>query len=196
VLKQKRKKIMVIPTVSSDNHMYDLFSRLLKDRIIILSGEIDEKASALVVSQLLFLQSEDKKAPILMYINSPGGSVTDGLAIIDTMNILSCPVETYCVGSCASMGSLICAAGKKGKRYILEHGRMMIHQVSTGSAGTVQFVKRQFEEANKLNDVLITLLADATNKPKSKILKDIENDYYMSAEEAVAYGLVDKILKK
>jgi ATP-dependent Clp protease protease subunit len=187
---------MIIPTVSADNHMYDLFSRLLKDRIIILSGEIDEKTSALVVSQLLFLQSEDKKAPIYMYINSPGGSVTDGLAIIDTMNILSCPVETYCIGSCASMGSLICTSGTPGKRYILEHGRMMIHSVSAGTAGTVHHIQRQYEEANTLHDMLATILANTTKKQKNKILKDIENDYYMSAQEAVDYGLVDKILKK
>lgn len=187
---------MIIPTVSTNDHMYDLFSRLLKDRIIILSGEINEKMSALIVSELLFLQAEDKKAPILMYINSPGGSVTDGLAIIDTMNILSCPVETYCIGSCASMGSLICTSGAKGKRYILEHGRMMIHQVSTGTSGPVDFIKRQYEEAVNLNDILIDILVHTTNKPKSKILKDIENDYYMSAKDAVEYGLVDKILIK
>lgn len=187
---------MIIPTVSNENHMYDLFSRLLKDRVIILSGEIDEKTSALVVSQLLYLQSEDKSAPILMYINSPGGSVTDGLAIIDTMNILSCPVETYCVGSCSSMASLICTSGTKGKRYILEHGRMMIHSVSSGIAGTINHIKRQYDEASALNDILATILSHTTGKQKSKILKDIENDYFMSAKEAVDYGLVDKILTK
>ena len=191
---------MFIPTVTMKqnkiDHPYDLFSRLLKDRIIILSGEIDKDSATSTIAQLLFLQAQDKTKPILMYINSPGGSVTDGLAIIDTMNILSCPIETYCVGCCASMGAIICTSGTKGKRYILQHGRMMIHPVQTGVAGDINFVQRQFKEAQQLNQILANILEKQTGHPKKKILKDIQNDYYMSADESVQYGLVDKVLIK
>lgn len=191
---------MFIPTVSmkqnNTNHFFDLFSRLLKDRIIIVAGEIDKDLSTTVISQLLYLQAQDKDKPILMYINSPGGSVTDGLAIIDTMNILSCPVETYCIGCCASMAAIICTSGTKGKRFILQHGRMMIHPVQTGAAGDIHFVQRQFKQAKQLNDILANILVKQTNQQKNKVLKDIQNDYFMSAKESVQYGLVDKILIK
>lgn len=189
----------IVPTVTMTQgkifNSYDIFSRLLKDRIILISGQIDKNISALVISQLLYLQAEDKNKPILLYINSPGGSVTDGLAIIDTMNILSCDVETYCIGSCASMGAIICACGTKGKRYILQHGRMMIHSVSCGMQGDIHFIQRQYEQAKQLNSVLVDLLVKATSQSKKQIEKDIQNDCFMSAQQSLKYGLVDKILK-
>lgn len=172
----------------------DLISRLLKDRIIIISSEIDREITALVISQLLYLQAEDSKKPISLYVNSPGGSVTDGLAIIDTMNILTCPIETYCIGSCASMGAMICTSGTKGKRYILQHSRMMLHSVSCGTDGNINELKLQIKEADNLNNILLSILQKTTNKTRKQLEKDTINDYYLSAKEAIQYGLVDEII--
>jgi len=187
---------MLIPTVQDDNKFFDINSRLLKDRIINFHGPVDERVAEIIVAELLYLQSEDPKKPISMYINSPGGSVTDGLAILDTMNLITCPVYTYCVGQCASMGAVLLAAGEKDHRYALPNSRVMVHMVSSGAGGQILDIKKQVEEADRLNDRLFELLAKYTGKDIKSLKKDCDRDKFMSAEEAVKYGLVDKVLGK
>lgn len=185
---------MVLVNEGNVERSYDIYSRLLKDRIIMISGEVNEAMASVVVSELLYLQSENPDAPIHMYINSPGGSVVDGLAIVDTMNLISCPVYTYCVGQCASMGSIFLVSGEKGHRYALPNSRIMIHQVSGGSQGTYEDMKRSINEAGRLNELLAGILATGTSKALKTVKNDMDRDYFMSADEALKYGIVDKVI--
>ena len=185
---------MVVEQTGQGERGYDIFSRLLKDRIILLGTPINDDVANLIVAQLLFLQAEDPAKPIQLYINSPGGSVTAGLAIYDTMQILSCEVHTYCIGQCASMGAVLLCAGAKGHRYALPNSRIMIHSVSSGTEGTIHDMKRHFEESQRLNDVLTRLIAAHCGKTEKQVAKDMDRDYFLSADEAVAYGLVDQVV--
>ena len=188
-----------IPTViESDGRGergYDIYSRLLKDRIIFIGTAIDDHVANAVIAQLLFLQMQDPKKDIHVYINSPGGSVTAGLAMYDTMQFLTCDVNTYCIGICASMGSVLLTAGTKGKRFCLPNSHVMIHQVSGGAQGTASDVERTVEFMYGLKSRLNNILAKHTGKTPKQLEKDADRDNYMSAEEAVAYGLVDKVLE-
>ena len=185
---------MVVEQTGQGERGYDIFSRLLKDRIILLGTPINDDVANLIVAQLLFLQAEDPAKPIQLYINSPGGSVTAGLAIYDTMQILSCEVHTYCIGQCASMGAVLLCAGAKGHRYALPNSRIMIHSVSSGTEGTIHDMKRHFEESQRLNDVLTKLIAQHSGKTEKQVAKDMDRDYFLSAAEAVEYGLVDQVV--
>jgi ATP-dependent Clp protease, protease subunit len=185
----------VVEQTGRGEESYDLFSRLMKDRIIFLGTAIDDDVANVVIAQLLFLQMSDGKKDINMYINSPGGSVTAGLAIYDTMQFLTCDVNTYCIGMAASMGAVLLAAGTKGKRYALPNSDIMIHQVSGGARGTASDVERTVEFMFKLKKRLIRILAAHTGKSEDQVKLDSDRDYYMSAEEAKAYGLVDEVVK-
>lgn len=187
---------MVLENDGGNERSFDIYSRLLRDRIIMCHGTVEDNMSALIVSQLLYLQSEDANKPIHLYINSPGGSVIAGLAIIDTMNIITCPVYTYCLGQCASMGLMILSCGDKGNRYVLENARIMGHTVSSGCEGKIQDMKIAVKESDRLNDILMEMLAKNCGKDVKQIKKDMDRDFFMSAEEVVKYGLVDKVLKK
>lgn len=184
----------VIERSGNREQSYDIYSRLLKDRIIFLGTAIDDHVANAVIAQLLFLQMDDGKKDISMYINSPGGSVTAGLAIYDTMQFLTCAVNTYCIGMAASMGAVLLAAGTKGKRYALPNSDIMIHQVSGGAQGTASDVERTVEFMYKLKRRLIHILALHTGKTDEQVKLDSDRDYYMSAEEAKAYGLVDEVV--
>lgn len=188
----------IIPTViESEGRMeraYDIYSRLLKDRIVFIGTPIDDQVANIVIAQLLFLQMQDPKKDINIYINSPGGSVTAGLAIYDTMQFVTCDVNTYCIGIAASMGALLLTAGTKGKRYALPNAHIMIHQVSGGAQGSASDVERTVEFMYRLKKRLNSILAKHTGKPIEQVEKDSDRDYYMSGEEATAYGLVDKVL--
>lgn len=187
----------LIPTVvektSSGERAYDLYSRLLNDRIVFLSGEITDDVANIVISELLYLDSINNN-DISLYINSPGGSVTAGLAIYDTMNFIKSDVSTIVVGMAASMGSFLLAAGAKGKRYALPNSEVMIHEVLGGTEGQATVIKIQADRILKLRDKMNTLLAKLTNKSVSRINKDTERDNFMTAKEAKEYGLVDKVL--
>ena len=185
----------VIERRGNQEQSYDIYSRLLKDRIIFLGTAIDDHVANAVIAQLLFLQMDDSKKDISMYINSPGGSVTAGLAIYDTMQFLTCDVNTYCIGMAASMGAVLLAAGTKGKRFALPNSDIMIHQVSGGAQGTASDVERTVEFMFKLKKRLIRILADNTGKPEAQVKDDSDRDYYMTADEAKAYGLVDEVVK-
>jgi ATP-dependent Clp protease protease subunit len=185
----------VIEKTRNGEAAYDIYSRLLKDRIIFLGTPIDDHVANAVIAQLLFLQMEDSKKDINIYINSPGGSVTAGLAIYDTMQFLTCDVNTYCIGMAASMGAVLLAAGTKGKRVALPNSDIMIHQVSGGAQGTASDVERTVEFMYKLKKRLIRILAHHTGKSDEQVNKDSDRDYYMTAEEACAYGLVDEVVK-
>ena len=191
---------ILIPTVieksSYGERAYDIYSRLLKDRIIFLGDAISEHVANIVVAQLLFLESQDKAKDIKIYINSPGGSVTAGLAIYDTMNYIKPDVATICVGMAASMGAVLLAAGAKGKRFALSNAEVMIHQVMGGAEGQATDIKIRAERILKMKDSLNKILADNTGQPFKKVEKDSDRDYFMSAQEAVKYGLIDKIIKK
>ena len=174
---------------------YDIYSRLLKDRIIFLGTPIDDHVANLVIAQMLFLQMEDPKKDVNLYINSPGGSGTSGLAIYDTMQFLTCDVTTYCLGMAASMGAVLLAAGTKGKRYALPNADIMIHQVSGGASGTASDIERTVEYMFKLKKRLIRLLAYHTGKDEETVQRDSDRDYYMSSYEAKEYGLVDQVVQ-
>jgi ATP-dependent Clp protease protease subunit len=184
----------VIERSGNREQSYDIYSRLLKDRIVFLGTAIDDHVANAVIAQLLFLQMDDGKKDISMYINSPGGSVTAGLAIYDTMQFLTCDVNTYCIGMAASMGAVLLAAGTKGKRFALPNSDIMIHQVSGGAQGTASDVERTVEYMFKLKKRLIKILADSTGKPEEIVKHDSDRDYYMSAVEAKEYGLVDEVV--
>lgn len=190
----------LIPTViekeGQSERAYDIYSRLLKDRIIFLSEPINDHVANIIIAQLLFLDAENKDQDIKIYINSPGGSVTAGLAIYDTMQYIKSDVSTICVGLAASMASLLLAAGKKGKRYILQNGEVMIHQVMGGAEGQASDIKIHAEHILKTKDKLNKILAHHTGKKVTEIEKDSDRDNFMSAEEAKKYGLVDKIIAK
>jgi len=174
---------------------YDIYSRLLKDRIIFLGTPIDDHVANLVIAQMLFLQMEDPKKDVNLYINSPGGSVTSGLAIYDTMQFLTCDVTTYCLGMAASMGAVLLAAGTKGKRYALPNADIMIHQVSGGASGTASDVERTVEYMFKLKKRLIRILAGHTGKDEETVQRDSDRDYYMTSFEAKEYGVVDQVVQ-
>src|SRR4051812_40097566 len=185
---------MVVEQTGRGERSYDIYSRLLKDRIVFV-GQIDDHIANLVIAQLLFLQMEDGKKDINLYINSPGGSVTAGLAIYDTMQFLTCDVTTYCLGMAASMGAVLLAAGTKGKRFALPNSDIMIHQVSGGAQGQASDVERTVEYMFKLKKRLIRILSQHTGKPEDQVLHDSDRDYYMNAPEAKNYGLVDEVIK-
>jgi len=185
---------IVVEQTAKGERSYDIYSRLLKDRIIFIGTAIDENVANLVIAQLLFLQMEDPKKDISIYINSPGGSVTAGLAIYDTMQFLSCDVSTYCMGMAASMGAVLLCAGTKGKRFALPNSDIMIHQVSGGAQGQASDVERQVEFMYKLKRRLTGILSKHTGKSAEQVTIDSDRDYYMTAEEAKAYGLVDEVV--
>jgi len=186
---------MVVEQTGRGERSYDIYSRLLKDRIVFIGTPIDDHIANLVIAQMLFLQMEDAKKDIHIYINSPGGSVTAGLAIYDTMQFVTCDVNTYCMGMAASMGAVLLCAGTKGKRYALPNSDIMIHQVSGGAQGQASDVERQVEFMFKLKRRLESIIAHHTGKPVEQVHKDADRDYYMSADEAKDYGLVDEVVK-
>jgi len=189
----------IIPTVIESEgrgeRAYDIYSRLLKDRIIFIGTPIDDQIANAVIAQLLFLQMQDGKKDINIYINSPGGSVTAGLAIYDTMQFCTCDVNTYCIGIAASMGAVLLAAGATGKRYALPNSHIMIHQVSGGAQGTAADVERTVEFMYALNQRLRNIIAKHTGRTPEEIQQDSDRDYYLTAEEACKYGIVDKVLE-
>lgn len=186
---------MVVEQTGRGERGYDIYSRLLKDRIIMIGTPIDDNVANLVVAQLLFLQAEDPKKDIDLYINSPGGSVTAGLAMYDTMQAVSCDIRTYCIGQAASMGAVLLLAGAKGKRRALPNSRIMIHQPWGGAQGTAADISIQAQEILRLRQMLNDIIVKHTGKTIKKVEKDTERDYFMSAAEAVEYGIVDDILK-
>ena len=186
----------VIEKTSSGESSYDIYSRLLQDRIIFLSNEVNDDIASLIVSQLLFLESQDPGKDISLYINSPGGSVSAGFAIYDTMNYIKCDVATYCMGLAASMGAFLLAGGAKGKRYAMPNAEIMIHQPSGGAKGQETEIRIVAEQILKTRERLNQILADNTGKPLDVIVADTERDNYMTAEEAKAYGLVDHVITK
>jgi ATP-dependent Clp protease protease subunit len=189
---------MIIPTVleksATGERAYDIWSRLLKDRIVFLGQEVDDYVINLLIAQMLFLDKEDRHAPIEFYINSPGGSVTAGLALYDVIHTISAPVNTTCVGLAASMGAVLLAGGT-GERSALPHSRIMIHQVSSGFRGTAADINIQARETNKLYDQLLAILSKKSGQDIEKIKNDCDRDYYMSALEAKEYGLVDSVIE-
>lgn len=187
---------MVIETTGRAERAYDIYSRLLKDRIIFIGTAVDDNVSNLIIAQLLFLQMEDANKEINIYINTPGGSVTSGLAIYDTMQFVKPDVNTFCVGQAASMGALLLAAGRPGKRYALPHARIMIHQPWGGVEGVASDINIQAQEILRLRARLEEILAKHTKQPLDRIKKDTDRDYFMSAEEAKAYGIVDEVITK
>ncbi|MBP3285147.1 MAG: ATP-dependent Clp endopeptidase proteolytic subunit ClpP [Clostridia bacterium] len=184
----------VVEQTSRGERSYDIFSRLLKERIIFIGDEINQATSSLVVAQLLFLAAEDPDKDINLYINSPGGSVTDGFAIFDTMNHIKPDVSTICVGMAASMGAFLLAAGAKGKRFALPNSEIMIHQPLGGAKGQATDIQIQAEQILKIKEKLTKILSERTGQPIERVKEDCERDHYMSAEEAKEYGLVDAIL--
>jgi ATP-dependent Clp protease protease subunit len=190
---------MLIPTVIEKSQFgeraYDIYSRLLRERIIFLAGPIDDNVSNIVIAQLLFLESEDSKKDITLYINSPGGQIQSGLAIVDAMNHIKPDVSTVCVGMAASMGAVLLSQGAKGKRLILPNGEVMIHQPLTGVEGQASDIQITAKHILYLKDKLYSMLADATGKTKVQLEKDGDRDYWMSADEAKKYGIVDQVLK-
>lgn len=185
---------MVIETTSRGERAYDIYSRLLKDRIVFVGTPIDDVVANLIIAQLLFLQMEDANKEISIYINTPGGSVTSGLAIYDTMQFVKCDVATYCVGQATSMGALLLTAGKKGKRFGLPHCRIMIHQPWGGVQGQATDISIQAKEILRLRDKINELLAHHTGQTIDKVKKDTDRDYFMSAKEAKEYGLIDNVV--
>lgn len=186
----------VIEQSSRGERSYDIFSRLLNDRIIVLSDEVNDATSSLVVAQLLYLEGQDPEKDISLYINSPGGSVTAGFAIYDTMQYIKCDVSTICMGMAASMGAFLLSSGAKGKRFALPNSEIMIHQPSGGAQGQATEIEITAKQILKIRERLNKILADNTGKPIDIIAKDTERDNFMSADEALDYGLVDKILYK
>jgi len=191
---------VLIPTViektGRGERAYDIYSRLLKDRIIMLQGEINDYTASLIVAQLLFLEAENPEKDIYLYINSPGGVVTSGFAIYDTMNYIKPDVVTICLGQAASMGAFLLSSGAKGKRFALPHARIMIHQPLGGAQGQATDIEIHAKEILRMKKELNKILAQNTGQSVRKIEKDTERDFFMSAEEAVKYGLIDKVLKK
>ncbi len=187
---------MVIEQTSRGERAYDIYSRLLKDRIIFLGTPIDDIVANTVIAQLLFLEADDPDKDIYLYINSPGGIVTAGLAIYDTMNYIKSPVSTICIGQAASMGALLLASGTKGKRFSLPHARVMIHQPAGGFQGQATDIEIHAKEILKLKDTLNQILANHTGQPVDKIGADTDRDFFMSGEDAKQYGIVDEVITK
>ncbi len=185
----------VIEKSGREERAMDIYSRLLKDRIVILGSAINDEVSNNIVAQLLFLQSDDAKADIHLYVNSPGGSVTAGLAIYDTMQFINCDVATYCIGQCASMGAVLLAAGAEGKRHALPNSRIMIHQPLAGMEGTAEDIMIHAEEYLKTKKKLNTILANHTGQSLEQLEQDTDRDKFMSAEEAAEYRIIDKVIE-
>ena len=189
----------IIEQTSKGERSYDIFSRLLKDRIIFLGEDVNATTASLVIAQMLFLESEDPDKEISLYINSPGGSVTDGLAIVDTMNYIKCPVSTICLGLAASFGAVLLSNGAKGRRFATPNAEILIHQpliAGGGISGQTTDIKIHAEQMIKTRERLTKILADNTGKPVEQLMKDTERDNYMTAEEALEYGLIDEIIYK
>ena len=186
----------VVEQTARGERSYDIYSRLLQDRIVLLGGEVTDDSANSIVAQLLFLQSQDAKKEISMYINSPGGSVTAGLAIYDTMQFISCPVATYCIGQAASMGAVLLTAGAKGKRFALPSSRIMIHQPWGGAEGKASDIEITAREILRLKERLNHILADHAGKSYEDVVRDTDRDYFMSADEAAAYGLIDRVVSQ
>ena len=186
---------MVVEQSGRGERAYDIYSRLLKDRIIFVGGEIEDDVANLVIAQLLYLQNENAEAAISIYINSPGGVITSGMAIYDTMQFVGCNVSTYCLGQAASIAVVLLAAGTKGKRFVLPNGRILIHQPWGGARGTATDISIQAEEILRLRARLNQILVRHTGQPLEKIEEDVDRDRFMSAEEAVKYGLADQIIQ-
>ena len=187
---------MVVEQTGRGERSYDIFSRLLNDRIIFLSDEVNDATASLVVAQLLYLEAQDPDKDISFYINSPGGSVTAGMAIYDTMNFIKCDVSTVCIGMAASMGAFLLSAGTKGKRFALPNSEIMIHQPLGGAKGQATDIKIQAELILRTRDKLNAILAKNTGKTVAQVALDTERDNYMTAEQALAYGLIDKVIDK
>jgi len=186
----------VVEQTGRGERSYDIYSRLLKDRIIMLSGEVNDQVASTVVAQLLFLEAQDPDKDIYFYINSPGGVITSGLSMFDTMNYIKPDIVTICIGQAASMGAFLLSSGTKGKRYALPHARIMIHQPSGGAQGQSTDIQIQAQEIQRLKDTLNEILAEQTGKTAKRIEKDTERDNFMSSREALEYGLIDKVLTK
>ena len=185
----------VIERTGRGERAYDIYSRLLEDRIIFVGTPINDTVANVVIAQMLFLQKEHKSQEISLYINSPGGYVSDGMAIYDTMQFIKCDIATYCIGQAMSMGALLLAAGTKNKRFILPHGRVMLHQPSGGAGGTAADIERHAEEIVKLRQEMNEIFAQHTGQPVERIEEDSDRDFYLSATEAKEYGLVDEVLQ-
>ena len=185
---------IVVEQTARGERSYDIYSRLLKDRIIFLDGQIEDHMANVIIAQLLFLEAEDPSKDIHLYINSPGGVVSAGLAIYDTMQMISCDVRTYCIGQAASMGAVLLAAGAAGKRFALPHSRIMIHQPSGGCQGTAADINIQAQEIMKTKAVLYDILSKHIGKSAEQIAKDSERDFFMSAQEATEYNVVDSVI--
>ena len=184
----------VVEQTGKGERTYDIYSRLLLDRIVFISGEVNDEMANAICAQLLFLQSQDAKKEISVYVNSPGGSVTAGLAIYDTMQFVKCPIATYCIGQAASMGAVLLTAGAKGKRYALPNARIMIHQPWGGAEGKASDIEITAKEILRLKEVLNGILATHSGKKLEEVVRDTDRDHFMSAEEAVAWGLIDKVV--
>ena len=184
----------VVEQTGKGERTYDIYSRLLLDRIVFISGEVNDEMANAICAQLLFLQSQDPKKEISCYVNSPGGSVTAGLAIYDTMQFVKCPIATYCIGQAASMGAVLLSAGTKGRRFSLPNARIMVHQPSGGAEGKATDIEITAKEILRLKDVLNGILAKHSGKKFEDVVKDTERDYFMSAEEAKDWGLIDEVL--
>jgi len=187
---------MVIEKTGRGERSYDIYSRLLKDRIIMLSGEVNDAVASTVVAQLLFLEAEDPDKDIYLYINSPGGVITSGMSMFDTMNYIKPDVCTICIGQAASMGAFLLSSGAKGKRYALPNARIMIHQPLGGAQGQATDIQIQAKEIQRMKDSLNSILAEQTGQELAKVEADTERDFFMSAHEACEYGLVDKVMEK
>ena len=187
---------VVVEQTGRGERSYDIYSRLLKDRIIMLSGEVNDQVASSIVAQLLFLEAEDPEKDIYLYINSPGGVVTAGMSMFDTMNYIKPDICTICIGQAASMGAFLLSAGTKGKRFALPNTRIMIHQPSGGAQGQSTDIQIQAQEIQRLKDALNELLANHTGQPFEKVEKDTERDNFMSAQEACEYGLIDKVIER
>ncbi|WP_297629847.1 ATP-dependent Clp endopeptidase proteolytic subunit ClpP [uncultured Clostridium sp.] len=187
---------MVVEQTNRGERSYDIFSRLLKDRIIMINGEINDITSNLVVAQLLFLESEDPDKDIYIYINSPGGSITSGMAIYDTMNYIKSDVSTICIGMAASMGAFLLSAGQKGKRFALPNAEIMIHQPLGGFQGQATDIDIHAKRIIRIKEKLNKILSENTGKPLEQINVDVERDYFLEADEAMEYGLIDKVIQK
>ena len=185
---------MVVEQTSRGERSYDIYSRLMQDRIVLLGGEVNDDSANLIVAQLLFLQAQDPKKPVNMYINSPGGSVTAGLAIYDTMQFISCPVYTYCIGQAASMGAVLLTAGEKGHRFSLPNARIMIHQPWGGAEGKASDIEITCQEILRLKQKLNEILSSHSGQKMENVVRDTDRDRFMSAEEACSWGLIDKVL--
>ena len=185
---------MVVEQTSRGERSYDIYSRLMQDRIVLLGGEVNDDSANLIVAQLLFLQAQDAKKPVNMYINSPGGSVTAGLAIYDTMQFISCPVHTYCIGQAASMGAVLLTAGEKGHRFSLPNARIMIHQPWGGAEGKASDIEITCQEILRLKQKLNEILSSHSGQPMENVVRDTDRDHFMSAEEACKWGLIDQVL--